>query len=1098
MGIKEAEKLFLECKYDEAYQEFKKLADAGEARALYFLGEYCTWAYGHEKKDKVLASMYRKKGYESGDVLAGLNYAFSFQAGSFEKSRIFEEMVPKTLELAENGDVFAQNEIADCFTNGYAVPKDVEKGKEWLERSAEGGYARSVNKLGNAYYNGTYGSVDYVKAVELYQKAMEMGYPTAFYNMGNCFYNGYGVEQSYDKAIELYKKAYELGYSDAAATLADMYKTGTGVSENKELEIEWYTKGADLGNAECQFFLGRMYHLGTGVEIDYAKALKWYQLAADQGFAKAQNNLGNMYSDAQGVERNYAKAKELYYASAKGGCKSAPENIRRHLLVRAAQNSYSVSDAVKRKIQGIPSFKTDIYKIKSISAVKSAYGISDNETIISYRIVPKLLAKLETGGTVFTDQCVYKRLPSGLMSSDYVTYGIAYDEMIRYLPALGYSEKEQPQLVGNHESKENLSFWMTPVLGTESNSEIVDVFWSIIAEVSALDDEKTQIFSETQKNLLCDCNYFLESKGSFSSDDEEIIKQLIKRGLISPSYKEDAVYLIVANYFARGSYTDAYEYAEVNSAGLNIDSLNSRINALVRKTINAIGVPDSYGDVEALKLFGLKHKEYAEEVFPKVVTYYFNSGEYKSADDFMMQFQGEAFFDRLQEVLDSKITETLPVKIADWETNTYSSADEDFVIYAMNKPRFYKEAARGLVKHYCDLGRFDDALSSLDKVKEAENDVKFIEELKEFVSGYTTIYAANQYKKGLEYSENGDNRSAVKCLQEAVKYDTEKQEYVLTLIEMELKGADYALARTDISGILSNNHTFDEEGLKRFREMEIECAEGINKEMGAFYELLSNGNDSSLTSDSSSLSKVDQFGLSFYHYAILLQKEDVVERIDVSGTPARRDVCGYDIRYFGAGNGELSSTFVSLMRTYDDDAKQLYKQYKRKKAGNTAKEIGLGILESMMDQAISAAGNADSRLRQMERDRAYSSRWDEISDKRAEVQDKRDQMKDFRSQIRDFSDGNVESGDALWSEYVDNVVELSDEKVKEFSEALDDVVSSDDLRSKLIYLIIKNPSLLESIFRGDRSGFALHETKDSFWYLPESLIIDAENLSIKR
>ena len=104
MGIKEAEKLFLECNFDEAFQEFKILADAGEAKAFYFLGEYCTWAYGHEKKDKALANEYRKKGYELGDILAGLNYAFSFQAGSFERSRIFEEMVPKTLELAENGD----------------------------------------------------------------------------------------------------------------------------------------------------------------------------------------------------------------------------------------------------------------------------------------------------------------------------------------------------------------------------------------------------------------------------------------------------------------------------------------------------------------------------------------------------------------------------------------------------------------------------------------------------------------------------------------------------------------------------------------------------------------------------------------------------------------------------------------------------------------------------------------------------------------------------------------------------------------------------------------------------------------------------------
>lgn len=1098
MTIKEVEQMFLECKYDEALPEFERLAETGETRAYYFLGEYYTWAYGHTAKDKEKAREYRRMGSEAGDILSRLNYAYSYPSGSFERYSILDDVAPLVEELANSGDLFAQNEIADCYISGYGVKKNVDIGLEWMTKSSNGGYGRSTNKLANDYYNGTYGTKDYDKAVELYKKAMNQGYPAAFYNMGSCYYNGYGVEQSYDEAISLYKKAYELGYSDAACQLAGMYKDGVGVPVDKEQEISWYTKGADLGDAECQFFLGRMYHLATGVDADYAKAIKWYELSANQGFAKAQNNLGNMYSDGLGVEKDRRKAKELYYLAAKGGAQSANDNIINNMLVRAAVNSYTVSDSVKRKIQNIPSFKTDVYKIKSVSSVKSIYGISDDETIISYRVIPKLLAKLETGGAVFTDKGVYKRLSSGLLSNNYVTYGIAYDELIRYLPALGYSESQQPQLVGKHESKKNLSFWLTPVMGTESNQEIVDVFWEIITEIVALDEEKKLIFEKTQNNLLLDCNYSYEKEGRFSSDDEDIIKQLVRRGLLNQTQKEHAVYLIYANQFAKGNYSIAYDYVNSNSAEFNQNLFELRLEKIVKRKIDEIGVPTSYGDVEALKLFCIKNEEYIDAVWPRIISYYFNENSCDSVDEFLSEFEGSPKFDLMVAALDQMIDETLPEKMKDWEDNPYSSSDEAFVMYALHKPKFYRMAAQELVKHYCVLGEFDDAISSLDKVKEAEDNESLLEELRQFVKEYTVVYAENQYKKACDFINANDTNSAIPCLQEAVKYDLDNQEYALLLIKTEIETASYAQAKSDIQMILGQARAFSDENLENFQSMQVECAEGLSQEMSAFYDLIAGDNASSLSNDSSTLAKKDQLGLSFYHYAILLKKDEVVGRINVENTSAKKAVCGYQLECFACDDDTADNTFVQLLKLYDDDAKQLYKAYKRRKATNTAKEIGAGIFNAVLDSAISSASNMDSRMRDMQRDRTYSSHYDEIQDKRYQAQDARDQFKDMKAQFNDYTDENIADKDDIYNDYVNQLIGLSLEKIVYWCEQLRENLNASSMQSKIIYLIIKNPKWLEEIFHGDRDKFALHQDNGEFFYMPEALLIEAGNLKVSK
>ena len=759
---------------------------------------------------------------------------------------------------------------------------------------------------------------------------------------------------------------------------------------------------------------------------------------------------------------------------------------------------YVISDSIKNAIRQIPKFRTDVYKIKSISSVKSIYQIGSGETILAYRVVPKLLAKIETGGTVFTDQGVYKRLPSGVMKNDYVTYGVKYEDFIYYIPFLGYSTSDQPELVGAFSDRYNRSFWLSPLMNSESNSEMVTVFDSILQELLN-DDEKKDKFEETVRNMIRMLYAEMEKDGWFLSSREKILTKIFKKFKCSDEIMRELIYLKFANNFARNRYSDAYDFIYSVFDYVRGSDLWERLNKIERDCIQSIISKDelSYDDADTLKILCKQDSSYIEWAFPYVVSFYFGKGDNEYIDRYLQEFSDEKKSAKLIAVVEKQLSEKLDAAIELWNANNNDTVSEKLVLYAMKYDKFHVISAKASIEHYCTMGMFDKAKDLINTVREIKNDNDFIEELNSLIYEYTIIYAKKQYEQAQELLSSENKKEAIVCLQKAVEYDPQKQEYALCLIQTEIDMADYSLAKKEITRILPNIEFFDENGLQVFRKLEVECAEGITQEMGAFYDLIANNNATSLNNDYTILSKVDQFGMNFYHYAVLLKCDDLISKVDVSGNLVRQKVGTYDLFTFGVGDENVSVTFVQMLKMYDEDAKKLYKNYKRKKAANTAKNIGAGILNSMVDSAISSASRVDSNLRKMERDDAYYSRRDEISAKRDEVRDRREQMKEMRSQLRDYSDSKIQSGDELYEEYENNLFELANEKIIYWANKLDESVDNNNLKSKLIYLILKNPSLLDNIFHGDRSGFALHEEDGDFWYLPEEILVEAKELHVE-
>ena len=294
LEMKRAEQLFLNYKLDEAFELFKKLAENGNGRAMYFLGEFYSNSIGKIKLDEKKGKEWRIKGKESGDVLAALNVAYSLPEDSDERNRICFELFKDILKLAEAGDIFAQNELANMYLYGDGIEEDEEEGVKWLKRSAEAGYWISMDNLGNVCYN----QGNYEEAVEWYRKGFEKGYDWSGYNLAYCYSNGIGVSQDKQKALELYKKVYELGGSasgEAANQIGIIYDEN---QNNSEEAVKWYRKGFEKGYDWSGVNLADCYSNGIGVSQDKQKALELYKKVYELGGSasgEAACKIGGIY-----------------------------------------------------------------------------------------------------------------------------------------------------------------------------------------------------------------------------------------------------------------------------------------------------------------------------------------------------------------------------------------------------------------------------------------------------------------------------------------------------------------------------------------------------------------------------------------------------------------------------------------------------------------------------------------------------------------------------------------------------------------------------------------------------------------------------------
>ncbi len=226
------------------------------------------------------------------------------------------------LPRAEAGDAAAQTLLAEIYSRGLGVPRDLEKAAELYEQSAEKGvpeaqfqYAlmllrrdrdnsaikseatqmmRQAADGGNAEAQFNYaqllleaqpGSAGQIAAFEYFERAAERNIPDAQFALAQYYANGTGnVAKDLVKAREWLTKAAQRDFDTAQLDLGNMMLSGIGGQRSLEGGFGWIRRSALTGNVAAQAALAKLYWGGIGTEADSTLAAAWYVLARREGF----------------------------------------------------------------------------------------------------------------------------------------------------------------------------------------------------------------------------------------------------------------------------------------------------------------------------------------------------------------------------------------------------------------------------------------------------------------------------------------------------------------------------------------------------------------------------------------------------------------------------------------------------------------------------------------------------------------------------------------------------------------------------------------------------------------------------------------------
>jgi uncharacterized protein len=121
-------------------------------------------------------------------------------------------------ELAEQGDLEAQWDLAQNYRFGNLLRQDSRLANEWLERAANGGHGEAQHHLAWYYETGQHGyPLDKALAESWYQKAFEQEHPETLYLFAVRKFQD-GVPTDY--AMQLLRKAASMGFEQAGHVLA--------------------------------------------------------------------------------------------------------------------------------------------------------------------------------------------------------------------------------------------------------------------------------------------------------------------------------------------------------------------------------------------------------------------------------------------------------------------------------------------------------------------------------------------------------------------------------------------------------------------------------------------------------------------------------------------------------------------------------------------------------------------------------------------------------------------------------------------------------------------------------------------------------------
>ena len=197
----------------EALRLYRKAADLGDVRAMFFVGTM----YQHGKGTapyEAEADRWFRKAAELGHSLAILALSMRYDR---EKGLGIDDAEEVRLyrKAADSGHDWAMFSLAVHYANGKGTARDDTEAVRWFRKAAEAGVPGAMNWLGWMLEHGRSVRKDDADAVRWYRKAAELNNQDGMINLSRMYASGQGIAKDDAEAARWFRKAKEAGYVDA-------------------------------------------------------------------------------------------------------------------------------------------------------------------------------------------------------------------------------------------------------------------------------------------------------------------------------------------------------------------------------------------------------------------------------------------------------------------------------------------------------------------------------------------------------------------------------------------------------------------------------------------------------------------------------------------------------------------------------------------------------------------------------------------------------------------------------------------------------------------------------------------------------------------
>ena len=164
-----------------------------------------------------------------------------------------DEAAAKLIEIAEDGDLYAQYLVGKLYQDGTVLIPDSVEALYWFEKAARQGNADASYEMGRLLLSDDPEVHNPALGIQWLEYAARIGSDCAAYRLGKEYLKDKIVPKDTAKAMDYFTQSAESGNQYAQYTLGKLYLE----EHDQEQARYWFVQSASQGNRYSQFFLDR-------------------------------------------------------------------------------------------------------------------------------------------------------------------------------------------------------------------------------------------------------------------------------------------------------------------------------------------------------------------------------------------------------------------------------------------------------------------------------------------------------------------------------------------------------------------------------------------------------------------------------------------------------------------------------------------------------------------------------------------------------------------------------------------------------------------------------------------------------------------------